>query len=232
MDGIVNDLQQQTLRLYGALVELREDWAHALVLCCGNECALTGIPSAVSIATGTTLAVDSNAAAMKQAMRRGEVDFVVTSLDEALRTLKNEIRQGRALSVGVIADTRAVLAEAVERGVLPALWVEFQNPEAKAWAPEIASMQAQGMPSLNFDEAAAESNPWLAKHGWKERFLAAASAVELRAVDASLLALVPESDTVRRRWIQRAPQYLRGARLGGRWIWLSEDESQKLQPQS
>jgi len=33
---------------------------------------------------------------------------------------------------------------------------------------------------------------------------------------------------VRRRWIRRLPQYLREARSGGRWIWLSAEERESL----
>ena len=51
-----SDHQLETLRLYGALVEVREDWGGGLVLCCGEGCAASGVPAAVSIAGGATLA--------------------------------------------------------------------------------------------------------------------------------------------------------------------------------
>jgi urocanate hydratase len=103
------DLQLETMRIYKTLIDLREDWGGKLVLCLGSDCAQSGVPSAVSIAGGTTLAIDSDAAALKSAMRAGYLDFVVNTLDEALRTLKNEIRQKRPLSVGLIADVDSAL---------------------------------------------------------------------------------------------------------------------------
>jgi len=57
----------------------------------------------------------------KQALRDGVVDFLVNSLDEALRILKNEIRKKLPVSVGVDAPWAAVVAEMQERGVLPDL---------------------------------------------------------------------------------------------------------------
>jgi len=107
------------MRLYRALVASREDWGGALVLCSGAGCAASGIPVAASIAGGATLAIDADAEATKLALRRGELDFVVNTVDEALRTLKNQIRQKRPLSVGLIADVDATLAEMRSRGVMP-----------------------------------------------------------------------------------------------------------------
>jgi hypothetical protein len=67
------------------------------------------------------------------------------------------------------------------------------------------------------------------REGYFEHYFSSASAVELAAIDASLLALIGIDDRVRRRWIERAPQYLREAHSGGRWIWLS-DEERELMP--
>jgi urocanate hydratase len=185
------DMQRETMRLYGALADVREDWGGRLVLLCGPGCALTGAPAAVSIAGGTTLALDSDGVAVKAAQRAGRLDFVVNTLDEALRALKNEVRQRRPLSVGLIADVEATLGEMAERGVAPDLRME----------------------------SGAQSS---AVRG--EYFFAAQDAAGLRELDAALLGAVPAEDLVRRHWIQRAPQFLREARAGGRWIWLSEDE--------
>jgi hypothetical protein len=61
-----------------------------------------------------------------------------------------------------------------------------------------------------------------------EVYLPAADASELRTLDERLQAIFTPEDIVRRRWIQRVPQYLREARNGGRWVWLSEEEQQQL----
>lgn len=185
------NLQLETMRLYRALADRREDWRSQLVLLTGAACASTGAP-AVSIAGGTSLALDSDAAQMKAALRAGHLDFVVNSLDEALRALKNEVRQKRALSVGLIADVNSTLAEIDQRGVAPDLRLESASPHAVARSDE--------------------------------SFLAASAAATLREIDTALLAAIPPDDLIRRRWIERAPQFLREARTGGRWIWLSNME--------
>lgn len=64
-----------------------------------------------------------------------------------------------------------------------------------------------------------------------EHFFAAADASALRSVDAALLAALPPGDTVRRRWLERIPRYLREARSGGRWFWLGKDELAALAEQ-
>jgi len=55
-------MQHEAMRIYKALIDKREDWGGALVLLCGSGCAQAGAPAAVSIAGGTTLAIDSDAA--------------------------------------------------------------------------------------------------------------------------------------------------------------------------
>jgi urocanate hydratase len=179
------------MRLYRALVSSREDWGGALLLCYGAGCAASGIPVAASIAGAATLAIDADAEATKSALRRGELDFVVNTLDEALRTLKNQIRLKRPLSVGLIADVTATLEELADRGVQADATIEPRSAEAE-WEDEL--------------------------------FFAVSDASELQRLDAALLEVRPASDVVRSRWIRRLPQYLREARSGGRWIWLSAEE--------
>src|ERR1700679_2461105 len=116
-----SDLQRQTLRLYGGLVARHESWAGKLVFACGEGASATGLPAAVSIAGGTALLLDPDAAAVKAVFRQGGVDFVVNTLDEALRVLKNEIRKQRPLSGALKGHGQSLLVEMAERGVLPDL---------------------------------------------------------------------------------------------------------------
>jgi len=229
------DRQLETLRVYGGLVEEREDWGGGLVLCCGEGCAASGTPVAVSIAGGATLALDGDAGVVKAAMRRGELDFVVNTLDEALRALKNEVRLRRPLSVGLIADVSATLREMVERGVLPDLLLIGANQNAQAVLQDesIRALQAIGMPlrlATDRPEVELSSSPrmTLSSKPLDEIYLPAMNAAELRALDERLLAILPADDLVRRRWIQRIAKYLREARSGGRWVWLMEEERQQI----
>ncbi len=217
-----SDRQLETLRLYGGLVEEREDWGGGLVLCCGAGSAASGTPTAVSIAGGATLVLEGDAVEVKAAMRRGEIDFVVNTLDEALRALKNEVRLHRPLSVGLIVDVDAALQEMVGRGVQPDLLMIGANQNAGAFLQDenIRAMQAGGMGLRRIGR--------LSNDRYEEVFLPAANAVELRALDEKVLTVLPNDDLVRSRWIQRVPKYLREARSGGRWAWLTEEERRQV----
>jgi len=214
------------MRIYKTLVDIREDWGGGLVLCCGSGCAHTGVPAAVSVAGGTTLAVDSDAAAMKSAMRAGYLDFVVNTLDEALRTLKNEIRQKRPLSVGLIAGVETTLSEMVERGLQPDLQLIHTSADRNQSLinPQIEALRARGMLQAILsgnDDREQPCRPMLILDGKRhhEQFFPASDAAALREIDATLLAALPAQDVVRRRWIERIPKYLREARAAGRWTW-------------
>lgn len=74
-----------------------------------------------NIAGCATLAATVDAAAQKQAIRDGVIDFLVTSLDEALRILKNEIRKKGTVAVCVATSPDAIEREMLERGVQPDL---------------------------------------------------------------------------------------------------------------
>jgi hypothetical protein len=42
------------------------------------------------------------------------------------------------------------------------------------------------------------------------------------------MAILPGDDLIRRRWVQSVPKYLREARSGGRWVWMTGDERRQL----
>jgi hypothetical protein len=220
------DLQRQTLRLYGELMARRESWPGQLVFACGEGVSATGLPAAVSIAGGTSLVVDSAAAAVKSVFRQGGVDFVVNTLDEALRVLKNEIRKHRPLSVALEGAVPPALAEMRERGVLPDLQVLIGESDD-------ASMQfgIEQLRLIREGVAAASSTileAWLGDRGWSEVVLERASTAEMRKLDAQLLAQLPEGDTLRRTWVQRIGHYQRVLAGGVRVVWLTEAERAAL----
>jgi hypothetical protein len=76
---------------------------------------------AANIAGAASLAATAEPAAQKQAIRDGVADFLVTSLDEALRILKNEIRKRETVAVCVACAPGEVEHEMLQRGVLPDL---------------------------------------------------------------------------------------------------------------
>jgi len=232
MEQTAGERQFDVLRLYGELVSDREDWSGALVLACGSYAEI--VPTPVSIANGATLWLTEDAAEAKTAMRRGEVDFVVNTLDEALRTLKNQVRQGRPLGVALTADVPAALDEIAERGVLPDRMLQgsvslASSIQARA---SVERLEASGMVfrllMMKDTERWQRSMMILHRKRYYAYHVHAQSLPELREIDAQLLERLVEEDLARRRWLQRVSRYLRDTPDGGRWVWLTEEEYQAL----
>ncbi len=226
MQDTAEELQRQTLRIYGELMARRESWAGRLLFACGPGVSATGLPAAVSIAGGATLLLDPDAAVVKSVFRQGGVDFVVNTLTEALRVLKNELRKGRPLSVVLEGETEPALEELRERGVLPELQVVLAESE------DSAARLGRDMLFLDPRAGAVLPSPglqrWLNRNGWSETTLAAQTTTGLRELDARLLAMLPERDNVRRAWVQRIARYQRSSPGGARMVWLTEAERASL----
>ena len=142
---------------------------------------------AANIAGGASLSATADVGTQKHAIRDGVVDFLVTSLDEAMRILKNEIRKRQPVAVCVGVNPDTVAAEMAERGVVPDLrrpaWPASATPDESdpieqtvlvAWS--VSSAPARWLPRL--DEFA------------------------LECLDPDALAA--------HRWIRQAPRYLGG----------------------
>jgi Urocanase Rossmann-like domain len=112
---------------------------------------------AANIAGAASLAATADPAAGKQAMRDGVADFLVNSLDEALRILKNEIRKREAAAVCVAMAPEAVEREMMERGVVPDLLADLLHRAQLPQAPPgqvlvtwtVTSAPAQWLPRLD-----------------------------------------------------------------------------------
>ncbi len=102
---------------------------------------------AANIAGAASLAATADSAAQKQAIRDGVADFLVTSLDEALRILKNEIRKRETVAVCVAAAPQAVEREMLERGVLP----DLLRP-GSASSPAFATFLSQGAQQIQLSD--------------------------------------------------------------------------------
>jgi Urocanase Rossmann-like domain len=133
---------------------------------------------ATNIAGAASLAATEDAAAQKQAVRDGVADFLVNTLDEGLRILKNQIRKREAVAVCVAAAPVAVESQMLERGVQPDLLRSTQLAEA-----------ATGETYLTWQVASA-SALWLPK----------LDAIALDCLDAGAMRA--------RRWLRFAPRYL------------------------
>ena len=155
----------------------------------GRAVAIAG-----NVAGCATLVATANPDAQKQAIRDGIVDFLVTSLDEALRILKNEIRKRATVAVCVATSPADVEAEMFERGVQPDL--------SRQTASENRLLVRGSEQSRSNDEVSMQSEAIVL---WR---VESHPAKWLPMFDSIALGCLPVSDVGNRRWIQRSPRYL------------------------
>ena len=76
-------------------------------------------PLAATMNGAAFLGIDVDPERIKRRVKGGYCDVLVTSLDEALRILKNAVRQGEAASVGLLGNCADLVPELARRGVVP-----------------------------------------------------------------------------------------------------------------
>jgi len=78
-------------------------------------------PLAATMTGAAFLGIDVDPERIKKRLKTGYCDFMVTTLDEALRILKNAVRKKESVSVGLVGNCADVIPELAERGVVPDL---------------------------------------------------------------------------------------------------------------
>ncbi|MBS1802527.1 MAG: hypothetical protein JST28_04140 [Acidobacteria bacterium] len=148
-----------------------------------------------NVAGCASLAATANPEAQRQAVRDGVSDFLVTSLDEALRILKNEIRKHSMVSVCVAASPGAIEEEMLERGIQPDFLFAGLPDEQRR-----LTNFGDRANVIQFNEPEAE----LALVNWR---VAEAPAKWMPRLDAIALEYLPPNSW-QRRWIRSSPRYL------------------------
>jgi urocanate hydratase len=157
-----------------------------------------------NVAGAASLSATADSASPKQAIRDGVVDFLVTSLDEALRILKNEVRKGETVAVCVGVAPEQIEREMRERGVQPDLLRQGASPGASS-NPEGPSRDVQ--PETPWSRKPLNKNPMSvpALVQWR---VDSAPARWLPKLDSIALdCLAPKNESAR-RWLRLAPRYL------------------------
>lgn len=150
---------------------------------------------AANIAGAATLVATADSAAQKQALRDSLIDFLVTSLDEALRILKNELRKRQTVSVCVGLPPANVAREMQERGVLPDL----------LRSDVLFSRHHKAM----IDREGEETETDLAKIPAVVRWRVNSGLPrEMAKLDEIALTCLAEEEWQSRRWLRLAPRYL------------------------
>jgi len=174
---------------------------------------------AANIGGAATLAATADGAAQRQANREGVVDFLVTSLDEALRILKNQLRKHETVAVCVAASPEAVATEMVERGVRPEMLVGGRgqgsgNREQLSTAFERFLAQGARLLEQPREQGIQSMLVWS---------VATAPAQWLPRVDGLVAAMLPENAWAERRWLRLAPRYLGRSSQGVRLLRCKEE---------
>jgi urocanate hydratase len=76
-------------------------------------------PLAATMTGAAFLGIEVDPERIKKRLRTGYCDFMVNSLDEALRILKNSIRKKENVSVALVGNCADVIPELAARGVVP-----------------------------------------------------------------------------------------------------------------
>jgi urocanate hydratase len=149
---------------------------------------------ASNIAGAASLCATADPAAQKQAVRDGVVDFLVSTLDEALRILKNEIRKRQTVAVCVASPPHVLECEMLERGVMP----DLLRPSVDS-AEHDRERRQQETPDGADPMAATALVVWS---------VASAPAQWLPKLDAIAIDCLESKAGSARRWIRLAPRYL------------------------
>ncbi|MHB1795992.1 MAG: hypothetical protein ACYCPO_13600 [Acidobacteriaceae bacterium] len=178
--------------------------AGRLVACVGFGLEGAELALAATISGGTFLGIDPSSDRLKAAVRNGSCDFMVNTLEESLRVLKNEIRKRKALSVGLLGEASTILPAMVERGVQPDLVAETAASDSVATVrldrPALLQLIERGAVRVDTPAAKHSSSAGLVEVVWTAESLA-----DLKRMDTLALEELPPDDTIRRRWLQQAP---------------------------
>lgn len=163
-----------------------------------------------NIAGAASLAASADVARQKQAIRDGVIDFLVTTLDEALRIFKNEIRKREAVAVCVTQPPEAVEREMVELGVLPDLLPPgvLDAPAYKVFldqgARQVNPVSASGSHTVLTWKVSTEPARWFPK-------------LDAMAEDCLRSSRAAEAWSAQ-RWLRLSPRYLGRLAQGGRLL--------------
>jgi urocanate hydratase len=150
---------------------------------------------AANIAGAATLVASADPATQKLAIREAVADFLVNSLDEALRILKNQLRKRETVSVCVALDPAPIGREMNERGVKP----DLLRSDVPSTPLHNALIECHG----EQDESDLTSTPALVI--WR---VDSPHRKDLATLDAIALECLDTNDWPARRWLRLASRYL------------------------
>lgn len=168
-----------------------------------------------NVAGCATLAATADSSIQKQVIRDGAVDFLVTSLDEALRILKNEIRKRNAVAVCVAARREVIEREMRERGVQPDIVLAgAAGEQGRATDFGAGSVAVQ----------TTEPEPGLVLVNWE---VSEAPVRWMPKLDAIVLDCLP-ADSWEHRWVRLSPRYCGKTAMAQRTLYCAPQVAQEI----
>ena len=220
------DAQTQALRAFLLLCALVPEWQGSLVLIRGLDVSGRAASIAAMIAGAACLALDARPQVCRGALRSGACDFMVNSVDEALRVLKNELRKRRAVGVALCMPEDTALAELADRGVVPQLFLPGVATDSGLAA---ARFSGYGTRVLSPTDAERLTGDYIHTHHLQLRELQFSSPQQLSAFDQRLASALSQAG-LRLRWATVAPRFFYRERPLRRVAALTAAEWAELSP--
>jgi len=197
------DAQAQALRAFLLLCALAPEWQGSLILV--RELHASGKAASIAsmIAGAACLAIDTHPEVCRAALRTGACDFMVNSVDEALRVLKNEVRKRRPVSVALCMAEDAALTELADRGVVPQVFLPGTAADS-ALPP--ARSSSFGTRVLSATAAERLADDYILTHRLQLREVHFSSPQELSAFDQRLSSALSKAGP-RLRWATGASKF-------------------------
>jgi urocanate hydratase len=243
-------LSLQTIGLQ-AMAETRRDASlvGAWLVSCGMGREGAELAMASTLAGTAFLGIDPQPQRLKSAQQHNACDFMVNSLDEALRVLKNSLRKRQPISVGLLGSAAEVLPHLVERGVQPDFLSDTSEYPANVAASHSAhllaiahlagrgailmdfgnglqaALAAMGRPTTVLDATSTSANATESAHAAESlvRWITT-ELQDCKRMDELALSLLPPTDVARRRWLEGASAYFHRQTPLERVLSLSTEE--------
>jgi hypothetical protein len=197
---------------YAVLTEESADLGGSLVVYAGLDWRGIAVAIAANVAGAASLGLEPDIALAKAAIRNGACDYLVNSLDEALRILKNEIRKRNPVAVALVGSPRQIVAEMVERGVQPEI--------VAGDVPGMGVLESRGASRLAPGAGSGEGVSWNVEQE-PAQWLPVVDRLAEESLDPS-----EERTAARRRWIEGSPRYLGRTLYGQRYVRMSKAEAE------
>jgi len=141
--------------------------AGKLIVSGGMGAAGGALPLAAGMLGAAFLGIEVDGERIRRRIRAGYCDYCVNTLDEALRILKNAVRQKQGVSVGLVGNCADVIPELAGRGVLPDILTDQTSAHnlLNGYVPSgLTTEDARALRKENPEEYLSRSRVSLAQH--------------------------------------------------------------------